>query len=249
MQETQKFTLIEMLVVISIIGILASLLMPTLNSAVETSRSTACLNNEKQIGYTFAFYTNDFNNYVVPLEYNTNAAGYPAILTDLGYYQVSNKIFFAPVGEYTTIFTCASGDNRIVTGAITDRYDRNAAGARRTKSDINGWVVDVYYALNSCTFDKTYYSTHIPFTSGEIYIRKLSSIKRPSKFVALLDGYFSNFASIPARLDARHQNQTTTNVLFADGSAKTTDIILIPYNFSVGNLNANYPEMIWRSNQ
>lgn len=53
------FTLIELLVVIAIIGILASLLFPTLVRAKEGSKYAQCANNLRQIGIAARLYADD----------------------------------------------------------------------------------------------------------------------------------------------------------------------------------------------
>lgn len=58
------FTLIEMLVVVSIIAILAALLMPTLQRSIATARQISCANKLKQWGVELYVYSEGNNGYM-----------------------------------------------------------------------------------------------------------------------------------------------------------------------------------------
>ena len=64
MSVKRNFTLIELLVVIAIIAILASILMPALQSARQRGQSAACLNNLKSLGMACQNYSEDYNGWL-----------------------------------------------------------------------------------------------------------------------------------------------------------------------------------------
>ena len=59
-----RFTLVELLIVISIIAILSALLLPALNSARDKARSTECLSKLKQLGTGLMMYSSDWEGWV-----------------------------------------------------------------------------------------------------------------------------------------------------------------------------------------
>ena len=64
-KSNASFTLIELLVVIAIIGILVSLLLPSLSKARQKSRLSVCTSNLKQISLAINMYAEDNDDYVV----------------------------------------------------------------------------------------------------------------------------------------------------------------------------------------
>lgn len=65
-----KFTLIELLVVVAIIGILASMLLPSLARAREAAKVAVCISNMKQTSTSLTMYTDDNSDRLPPLHDN-----------------------------------------------------------------------------------------------------------------------------------------------------------------------------------
>lgn len=72
MKKKAMFTLIELLIVISIIAILAGMLLPALNKARETARAIQCTSNLKTIGTVSAMYLSENEDVLFP---STDATG------------------------------------------------------------------------------------------------------------------------------------------------------------------------------
>jgi prepilin-type N-terminal cleavage/methylation domain-containing protein/prepilin-type processing-associated H-X9-DG protein len=60
------FSLIELMIVLSIITILAGLILPTVVAARERARQTTCLSNERQLGVGILLYGQDYDESLPP---------------------------------------------------------------------------------------------------------------------------------------------------------------------------------------
>jgi prepilin-type N-terminal cleavage/methylation domain-containing protein len=59
-RQLKAFTIVELLIVIAIIGVLAAMLLPAVNSARESARRNQCANNLRQMGQASLMYLDQF---------------------------------------------------------------------------------------------------------------------------------------------------------------------------------------------
>lgn len=64
--KKNKFTLVELLMVIAVIAILVGMLLPALNKAREEVRKISCAGNLKQLGLAIPQYAGDNDDYIAP---------------------------------------------------------------------------------------------------------------------------------------------------------------------------------------
>jgi prepilin-type N-terminal cleavage/methylation domain-containing protein/prepilin-type processing-associated H-X9-DG protein len=103
--KRRAFTLLELLVVLAIVVILASLLLPAISRTKETGRSAVCLNNLHQIGLGLQLYVQDNENRL-PVMYDrpTNNIPMPGKSMD---------VVLAQTLGTTAVFRCPSDFRRL----------------------------------------------------------------------------------------------------------------------------------------
>ena len=121
-EAKRAFTIVELLVVITIIGILAALLLPTLSRAKAKAQTVVCMNNLKQLTIAFHHYVNNYDDRIMEnisavgvgnIDEPSWVAGVMSFDTDSGYIPVlkteaTNHLLFGTSGSTWTYYAPAS---------------------------------------------------------------------------------------------------------------------------------------------
>ena len=205
--KKRRFTLVELLIVISIIAILAAMLLPALNKAREKALETLCLSNLKQIGTAFACYANDYDDFLT----GQNCGNYP------------NGRWYFGIVPYLPLNITVNGGNFAFNDGYT-KPDGPTAAARQ----VNVLKCPGNYIRRYCkdggvyrAFNYIYNSALVEYVSGKSVpaqpMIRASNIKNISNAFVLTDGNadFSFTAAWLSRIAYLHNNRCP--LLYVDG--------------------------------
>jgi len=97
--RSRNFTLTELLIVIAIIAILASLLLPALNSARARAKTISCAGNLKQCMAAELIYANDYSEHMVVRTFTPDPVPWSAFLSNKKHFYLPVKAAVCPATE------------------------------------------------------------------------------------------------------------------------------------------------------
>jgi len=215
---SSAFTLIEMLVVIAIIALLASILVSTTGRALDRARQTQCASNLRQIGIAFQMYamepSNRFNELPAPRAPEGGPHGTPWFVSISPYLQRE----VGGAADLGAVFRCPV-------------WRRIYQGTTATDWNQLGYGMSMYLSRSS--------DGRWPFPSGQgpAWKYRLSDINNPSGTVLVVDDQnwiwwinaqnydaaFQDGGYFDRALDRRrgYRHRSGSNYLFVDGRVVT----------------------------
>lgn len=249
-KKISPFTLIELLVVIAIIGILVSILLPSLKGAREKTKMVICLNNSKQLVTAFYAYAPKNNNHFPTtagkIEFSdllglgqydgrnlTNEIANSGKITDA---EFASKMYVCPSASYNGF---ASAEERwSVDWRIPDsgNYIGKYAGAYTRSYGINGGLWDSSensktgimqtessWSANIATITNPSETILIKENIHQNHILGRGRARGPSAGNTTMWQHFHNFPD-NIGLHGRHGRYKFTVSALSDGSAKHIDL-------------------------
>ena len=218
-RKPQRFTLIELLIVIAIIAILAGMLLPALNKAKKSAMNSSCMSNMRQQGLAMNLYINDFNEYYTPYT-DRIFDSQITIEKDSWVFKLVSKLKYAP---NVKVFICESH---------AARYYKDAAAKYQLREIKNKPNDPTFYPLG-VTYGGNWFiiGTYVSGAWTQLFDRKSAHPARQTQLrqpgMTLLIGVFKAAGGCDIPLGINHfstiadSNDRSGNLLWADGHVES----------------------------
>lgn len=211
MNKVKTFTLVELLVVISIIAILSTILLPALARSKQKVETVSCTSNCRQIALALNQYSGDFSDWLLPGQISYPAYWSGAVSNNRPWIDVLGKFGPYSIFDYGTRI-CSLG-NSYYDAADNYHAQKSQRITCPSQKDYNSFSYSDYAS-----------NFRLAGITGTYATRKISQIRQPSIARMLFDNGSKNNHGVSYIVDTstgnpfvgfRHQGKT--NVLYADG--------------------------------
>jgi prepilin-type N-terminal cleavage/methylation domain-containing protein/prepilin-type processing-associated H-X9-DG protein len=173
MKKDKGFSLTELIVVIAVIALLASLLLPAMSSAKKRAQGAYCRNNLRQIGTALASYTAEHSQYPLFTSFSENKKWYDTLKP------------YLPNGWSNGVYVCPAYRGIVFDGRVDGNSMYASAGSY-------GWN------FGSCSEQEQYLyglvSAYPYLLFDEEQIRE-DEVVAPSDFITLADSFSRSYLS------------------------------------------------------
>ncbi|MCM8531949.1 MAG: prepilin-type N-terminal cleavage/methylation domain-containing protein [Lentisphaeraceae bacterium] len=196
---TKKFTLIELLVVAAIIGILLSILLPSLSRTREITRRAVCKSNLSQVSKSAYAYASDNNNHV-PYSYpeSGNSHWRMTILEKANDYTKFGLLVALGYSEFTQAFFCPS-----------NKWDDSKATTRKAYS--SGFNLSYEYNKSNWDANRKFVNVNYSWRKGFLAPFDLRETEPDEPFLADM------FFKFDDRFAVDYFHKEGFNVLYVGG--------------------------------
>ncbi|MCC5849897.1 MAG: prepilin-type N-terminal cleavage/methylation domain-containing protein [Verrucomicrobia bacterium] len=232
------FTLIEMLVVIAIIALLASIITPSVTHALENARRVSCASNLRQIASAMLDYATQNDGEIVPFQRRTQDVGYDlswaGVLIEQGHISAPmsdtredihpNSVFRCPSGRMDGLWSGhqPSFDQVFENENYMRDVNRPWPSPHDTENDGKKFV-HLWYAANASTANNHWPMVRQADQHGGNPTREnnILSLTHSNKTVMFYCGVWAH-NRVNNRFYPRHGNpKRNLNVVFWDGHVNT----------------------------
>jgi prepilin-type N-terminal cleavage/methylation domain-containing protein len=247
--KKRGFTLVELLVVISIIAMLLAILLPSLNAARETAKNVICKSNFKEIGLVFSQYVGENNN---KFQEGRETGSQQIFLSTWKSFYLNSAIFLCPSAKVARnqlaapAATCIGGKSLawgVLSGTSVYKWDVKGSTA---SYGLNEWICNPASNSNPWGGPTRYWRTTLVKLSNNIPVMGecnfMGGWPQTTDLPPRYDGDTDQTTSM-ARFCLNRHPKHTANMVFLDTSVRSVALKgLWRLNWFKGyNVNARLP--------